>query len=57
MKNTFTRLLCATALTLAVSHSFAADSEPSKAPAAGPLAAARAQIADKKWAPAIEELT
>jgi Flp pilus assembly protein TadD len=50
------RLLCAAALTLAAGHAFAADTAPAKADAPGPLAAARAQIADKKWAAAIEEL-
>jgi tetratricopeptide (TPR) repeat protein len=56
MRNTITGLVLATTLALAVSHAFAADSAPSKAEAASPLAAARAQIADKKWAAAIEEL-
>jgi tetratricopeptide (TPR) repeat protein len=49
-------LMFASVLALAASHAFAADPAPSKAEAASPLAAARAQIADKKWAAAIEEL-
>ena len=53
---TITRLMFATVLALAASHAFAADTAPSKPEAASPLAAARAQIADKKWAAAIEEL-
>ena len=53
---TVTRLMFAAVLALAASHAFAADSAPSKAEAASPLATARAQIADKKWAAAIEEL-
>jgi tetratricopeptide (TPR) repeat protein len=59
MKTTITRLLVATALSLALSHSFGADTPaPSPATAAAPdkLAAVRAQIAAKKWAAAIEEL-
>ena len=57
MKTTITRLLAATALALALSPGFAADTSPS-ATAAAPdkLSAARAQIADKKWAAAIDEL-
>ena len=54
--NTITRLMFAAVLALAASHAFAADTAPSKAEAVSPLAAARAQIADKKWAAAIEEL-
>ena len=53
---TVTRLIFTAVLALAASHAFAADPAPSKAEAASPLAAARAQIADKKWAAAIEEL-
>ena len=53
---TVTRLIFTAVLALAGSHAFAADPAPSKAEAASPLAAARAQIADKKWAAAIEEL-
>ena len=57
MKTTITRLLTATSLALALSHSFAADTSPSPAAAApDKLAAARAQIADKKWAAAIDAL-
>ncbi len=58
MKTTMTRLLAATALTLALSPAFAADTSPSPAPGAAPdkLATVRAQIADKKWATAIESL-
>ena len=44
------------ALTLATPYSHAADSTPAPAAAADPLAAARALIADNKWAAAIEEL-
>ena len=50
-----TRLLAATALSFALSHAFAADTTPSTA-APDKLSAARAQIADKKWAAAIDEL-
>jgi tetratricopeptide (TPR) repeat protein len=50
---TITHLMFATVLAFAGSHAFAADPTPD---AASPLAAARAQIADKKWAAAIEEL-
>ncbi len=53
---TITRLVFATVLALTAGHAFAADTAPSKTEAASPLAAARAQIADKKWAAAIEEL-
>ena len=53
---TVTRLIFTAVLALAASHAVAADPAPSKAEAASPLAAARAQIADKKWAAAIEEL-
>ena len=58
MKTTITRLLAATALSLALGHSFAADTAPSPSANAAPdkLATVRAQIADKKWAAAIEEL-
>jgi tetratricopeptide (TPR) repeat protein len=48
--------LTASALSLALSHSFAADTTPSPAAAPDKLSAARAQIADKKWAAAIDEL-
>ena len=51
-----TRLMFAAVLALAANHAVAADPAPSKAEAASPLAAARAQIADKKWTAAIEEL-
>ena len=62
MKTKLYQLLAATALTLALSPAFAADSGPSTAaPAAtaaatDKLAAARSQVADKKWAAAIDEL-
>jgi opacity protein-like surface antigen len=58
MKTTITRLLAAAALSLALSPAFAADTTPSSASTAAPdkLSAARAQIADKKWAAAIDEL-
>ena len=52
-------LLCSAALALAAAHGFAADMAPApaaKAAAPGPLVNARALIADKKWAAAIEEL-
>jgi tetratricopeptide (TPR) repeat protein len=52
-------LLCSAALALAAAHGFAADIGPApaaKAAASGPLVNARALIADKKWAAAIEEL-
>ena len=50
-------LLATTVLALALSPAFAADTAPA-APAAATdkLAAARAQIDDKKWAAAIDEL-
>jgi tetratricopeptide (TPR) repeat protein len=44
------------ALSLALGQAHAADSAPSKPEAASPLAAARALIAEKKWAAAIDEL-
>ena len=50
------RLLTATLLTVAATHSFALDSEPAKASATSVLAPARALIDDKKWAAAIDEL-
>jgi tetratricopeptide (TPR) repeat protein len=56
-KTLIARLLCAAALTIATNHSFADDYgslSPGGAP--DPLAGARAQIAEKKWARAIEEL-
>jgi Flp pilus assembly protein TadD len=59
MKTVITRILAATALLFAMSHSFAADSGPSTPPPAPKpdnLSAARAQIAAKNWPAAIEEL-
>ena len=56
MKTTIARLLTASALSLALCHSFAADTTPSPTAAPDKLSAARAQIADKKWAAAIDEL-
>ena len=50
------RLRLAVVLLLAASSSFAADTGAPAVPAGDPLAAARAQIADKKWAAAIDEL-
>ena len=55
-KTQIATLLSAAVLTLAPCRGFAADTAPSKAEAANPLAPARALIADKKWAAAIEEL-
>ena len=55
-KTLIASLLSAAVLTLAPNHAFAADTAPSKAEAASPLAPARALIADKKWAGAIDEL-
>jgi Flp pilus assembly protein TadD len=53
----FTQLCAAVALTLAATVSFAADTGPAVAPAkADPLAAAREQIAARKWVAAIDEL-
>lgn len=49
------RLLTIIALTLAASQGFAADSGPGTS-ATDSLAAARAQIADRNWPAAIEEL-
>jgi Flp pilus assembly protein TadD len=56
MKHFVQRLFATALLTLAATHSFAADTEPSKADTASLLAPARALIDDKKWAAAIEEL-
>lgn len=55
-RNTLAHALCATTLTLALGHAHAADTGPSPAEAASPLAGARALIAEKKWAAAIDEL-
>jgi tetratricopeptide (TPR) repeat protein len=55
-RSTLARSLCAAALALALGHAMAADTAPSKPEAAGPLASARALIAEKKWAAAIDEL-
>ena len=57
MKTVITRILTASALLFAMSHSFAADSGPSTPPPApDKLSAARAQIAAKNWSGAIDEL-
>ena len=56
MKTAITRLLTTGALLLAMSHSFAADTQPSPAPAPDKLATAREQIASKNWLAAIDEL-
>ena len=56
MKTTITRILTTTALLLAMSHSFAADNEPSKPAAPDKLSPVRAQIAAKNWPGAIDEL-
>jgi tetratricopeptide (TPR) repeat protein len=56
MKISITRLLAATALLLALSPAFAADTTYSPTAAPDKLSPARAQIAEKKWAAAIEEL-
>jgi Flp pilus assembly protein TadD len=56
MKTTITRLLTTSALLLAMSHSFAADTQPSPAAAPDKLAAVRTQIAAKNWPAAIDEL-
>jgi hypothetical protein len=53
MKTTLNRLLLATAIACAAGGAAAADFTPA---APDKLAAARAQIADKKWVAAIEEL-
>ena len=56
MKKIVSQFLTATLIALAAGPSFAADTAPSPTEAAGPLKTARALIADKKWAAAIEEL-
>ena len=56
MKQALQHALSATILALAATHLFAADTAPSKAEAVSPLAPARARIAEKKWAEAIDEL-
>jgi len=56
MKTPITRLLTASALLLAMSQSFAADTLSGPAPAPDKLAAARTQIAAKNWPAAIDEL-
>ncbi len=56
MKTTITRLLTTSALLLAMSHSFAADTVPSPAAAPDELATVRTQIAAKNWPAAIGEL-
>ena len=55
-RNTLARTLCAAALTLTLAQAYAADTGPSQPEAASPLAGARALIAEKKWAAAIDEL-
>ena len=54
MTSLIQRLLGAAVLTVAAGHALAVDTEP-KADS-GPLAPARALIAEKKWAAAIDEL-
>ena len=56
MKTTITRILTTTALLLAMSHSFAADTTPSTPAAPDTLTPVRAQIAAKNWSGAISEL-
>jgi len=56
MKTPITRLLIASALLLAMSQSFAADTLSGPAPAPDKLAAVRTQIAAKNWPAAIDEL-
>ena len=56
MKQIVSHLLTATLIALAASPSLAADTAPPPTEAAGPLKTARALIAEKKWAAAIEEL-
>jgi Flp pilus assembly protein TadD len=56
MKTAITRLLTTSALLLAMSHSYAADTQPSPEPAPDKLATVRAQITAKNWPAAIEEL-
>ena len=56
MKTAITRLLTTSALLLAMSHSFAADTQPSPEAAPDKLAAVRTQIAAKNWPAAIDEL-
>ena len=55
-RNHLTSLFLAAAMSLAIAHARAADSAPSKPEVASPLAGARALIAEKKWAAAIDEL-
>ena len=56
MNTAITRLLTASALLLAMSHSFAADTVPSREPEPDKLAAVRTQIAARNWPAAIDEL-
>ncbi len=56
MKTTIARLLAATALTLALSPGFAADTSPSPTAAPDKLAPVRVQIAQKNWVAAIAAL-
>jgi len=56
MNTTIRHLFAITALALAAGSAVAADSAPAYTAAPDTLAAARAQIADNKWAAAIEEL-
>ena len=56
MKTTITRILTTSALLLAMSHSFAADTTPSAPAAPDSLTPVRAQIAAKNWSGALSEL-
>jgi Flp pilus assembly protein TadD len=56
MKTAITRLLTTGALLLAMSHGYAADTQPSPEPAPDKLAAVRTQIAARNWPAAIDEL-
>jgi Flp pilus assembly protein TadD len=56
MNAAIARFLTTTALLFAMSHSFAADTQPSPQPAPDKLSAVRAQIAAKNWSGAIAEL-
>jgi Flp pilus assembly protein TadD len=53
MKNRISQLLVAASLAMVIGPAFAADTEPTKPDS---LSAARAQIAQKKWGAAIDEL-
>jgi len=56
MKTTITRLLTASALLLAMSHSFADGGSSTPPPAPDKLATVRTQIAARNWPAAIDEL-